>query len=192
MPARAPLPHCAMTIVDVPQRPVTSPGGRRSPRRSARGRTAVAVALAGAAVATMWWWSHPSVFAAAGGELGLRTERLAPAYVSMGGEDAAGRATVLDGEPRVRTFGGQAQAEVLLCRGASIGIVTGERAGDRCVGPAVAAQQGLEWDQVVLKVTPVDPGTVVVFDGVDLTYRAGVQRGTQHTGPSGVIVFPDR
>ncbi len=43
---------------------------------------------------------------------------------------------------------------------------------------------------MVLKVAPVDAETVIVVDGVDLTYGTRFQRGTEHTGWTGTIVFP--
>lgn len=162
------------------------------PRQGAgsRRRRSVLGLLCGAVLLTVgWWWSHPTVFGGVGGEFGFRPERLTAVYLDMMGKPEAGRVDVLGAVPSVRVFGGRAEAEVLLCNDAAIGIGYGEVADQKCFGPGVEREDNT-WDQVVLKVTPLDAGTVVVVDGIHLTYSTGIQRGTEHAGWAGTIVFP--
>lgn len=155
-----------------------------------RWKTAVAAFLCGATVlGAGWWWSHPTVYGEVGNEFGARPDRLVPVYVVMVERPDAGAVRVLDAESHFRVFG-DAQADVLLCEGARIGIVYGDDVERACFGPHPDMEQR-EWDQVVLKVTPLQAGTVVVADGIDLTYSTRLQRGTERTGSRGVVVFPD-
>ncbi|GGK71911.1 hypothetical protein [Ornithinimicrobium pekingense] len=165
----------------------TGAAGPRPPRQPTRRRVAVALLLL-AALAVAWWWSHPRAFGGPGGEFGARPERLTPVYVVMV-ELAGHDVELIAGEPRVRVFGGEVQTEVLLCDGANIGIVYGDDAERRCAAPA-DHRRSTDWDQVVLRFTPSDAGTVAVVDGIDLTYRTGLQRGTEHVGWAGAVVFP--
>lgn len=148
-----------------------------------------AAALGAAVFGAGWWWSHPSVYGGVSDEFGAHLERLTPVYVGMVSEPEVGRVDVVDAEPRVRVFGG-AEADVLLCNEAQIGIVDGDDVEHLCFAPGVPREDS-RWDQVVLRVTPLEAGTVVVVDGIDLTYSTPFQRGTEHTGSAGVVVFPD-
>ncbi len=159
------------------------------PPRARRVRRSLLVGLGvGAVLGAGWWWSHPTLYGEVGDEFGARPERLVPVYVDMGLMPEDEQASIISARPRVQVFG-EAQAEVLLCEGAQIGIVYGTDVEPPCspIGFQGAATSG---DQVVLRVTPESPGAVVVVDGIDLTYTTGLQRGTEHTGTAGVIVFP--
>lgn len=182
-----------MTIVEDAWDALLDPQARpgavdASPARSRTRRRVVAGLLSLAALAAAWWWSHPSVFGGPGGEFGARPERLTPVYVAMV-ELAGHDVEMIAGEPRVRVFGGEVLAEVLLCDGANIGIVHGDAVEPRCTSPA-DHRRSTDWDQVVLRLAPTDAGTVAVVDGVDLTYSTGLQRGTEHVGWAGTVVFP--
>lgn len=184
-----------MTITDegASSSGVLAPGGQAdTPSTSTRRRrykSVVALLLAAAVVGAGWWWSHPAVYGGVGNEFGAYPDRLVPVYVVMVEEPEAGHVRVMDAEPRVRVFG-EAQAEVLLCDDAQIGIVSGDDVERPCFGPHLDGEDR-GWDQVVLKVTPLQAGAVVVVDGIDLTYSTRFQRGAEHTGSPGVIVFPD-
>ena len=155
-----------------------------------RWKTAVAAFLCGATVlGAGWWWSHPTIYGGAGSEFGARPDRLVPVYVVMVEGPEARALRILKAEPDVRVFG-DAQVDVLLCEGARIGVVYGDDVERFCFGPHRDMEQRA-WDQVVLKVTPLQAGAVVVADGIDLTYSTRVQRGTELTGSRGVVVFPE-
>jgi hypothetical protein len=167
------------------------PGEKRQPPTSwSRRRTVVAILLGGSLCGAGWWWSHPSAFGGVGGEFGARPDRLTSVYVDMAGVPQDGQVTISNATPRVQVFGGEAQTDVLLCDGANIGIVYGEQVEGHCYYPRGGQREDTGWEQVVLKVTPVDAGTVIVVDGLDLTYTTSWQRGTEHTGWAGTIVFP--
>ena len=154
-----------------------------------RGKKFIAAFLFGATVlGAGWWWSHPTVYGEVGDVFGARPDRLVPVYVVMVESPDADAVRVLGAEPHVRVFG-DAQADVLMCENARIGIVYGDDVDRACFGPHPDVGQRA-WDQVVLKVTPLQTDTVVVVDGIDLTYSTGLQRGTETTGSRGVIVFP--
>ena len=146
------------------------------------------VGAAAVMAAATWWWTHPTVYGGVGGEFGARPERLEPVYVDMGVSPDEGDVTLLRAEPRVEVFGA-AHAEVMVCSGAGIGILYGDDAGQGC-SPLIGPTRPGTWDQVVLRVVPESPDTVVVVDGVDLDYRTGLQSGVEHTGQAGVVVFP--
>lgn len=160
----------------------------RSPRR--RGSS---IALAGGVVAALlaglWWHTHPNVFPGPGNSFEARPDDQTPMYVGVAypPDGAATRVRVLDAEPRAEIFG-EATAEVWACTGGTIGVV-GEDSPEAaaCVPLGEAAES---WDQLVVRVAPEEPGAVVVLDGIDVTYSTGQQRGTQHTGKGGVIVYP--
>lgn len=161
----------------------------RSPRRQ-RYRIALAVGAAAALLVGLWWHAHPNAFPGPGDSFGARPDDQTPIYVGVAWnppEGASSRVRVLDAEPRVEVFG-EATAEVWACAGGAIGVV-GEDAPEAssCVPLGEADEPG---EQLVVRVAPVEPGAVVVLDGIDVTYSYGLQRGTQHTGISGAIVFP--
>lgn len=190
-----PAAHCAMTVTDdgAHNSGVCAPGGQvDTPPISTRRRRykpVVALLLAAVVVGAGWWWAHPTVYGGVGNEFGARPDRLVPVYIALVEERDVSRVQVIDAEPRVRVFV-EAQAEVLLCDNARIGIVYGDATERPCFWPRLHGE-GRGWDQVVLKVTPLQAGTVVVVDGIDLTYSTRLNRGSQHTGSPGVIVFPD-
>lgn len=163
---------------------------RRGPSAGrSRRQAAVALLLGSSLFAAGWWWSHPSVFGSVGGEFGVRPDRLTPVYVDMTGVSERPQVTLIEATPRVHVFGGEVQTDVLLCDGAEIGVVYGDQVEHQCY-PLGVHGEDLSWDQMVLKVAPVDAETVIVVDGVDLTYGTRFQRGTEHTGWTGTIVFP--
>jgi hypothetical protein len=167
------------------------PGEKRQPPPFwSRRKTVVAILLGGSVCAAGWWWSHPSAFGGVGGEFGARPDRLTSVYVDMAGVPEDGQVTIINATPRVQVFGGEAQTDVLLCDGANIGILYGEQIERQCNSPLGVQREDNSWDQIVLKVTPVHAGTVLVVDGMDLTYSTSWQRGTEHTGWTGTIVFP--
>lgn len=160
------------------------------PSRRQRYRIALAVGAIAALLISLWWHTHPNAFPGAGNSFGARPDDQTPIYVGVAypPDGAATRVRVLDAEPRAEIFG-EATAEVWACTGGAIGVV-GEDSPEAaaCVPLGEAADS---WDQLVVRVAPEAPGAVVVLDGIDVTYSYGFQRGTQHTGISGVIVFPD-
>lgn len=191
----APAAHCAMTVTEdgatdsARAAPEGQPETPQTVRRRRRYKPVVALLLVAGLVAAGWWWSHPSVYGGVGNQFGARPDRLVPVYITMLEEPDPSRVRVIDGEPRVRVFG-EALAEVVLCDDAQIGILYGEEVGRGCFGPQLHGPQP-SWDQVVLKVTPLQAGAVVVVDGIDLTYSTRLQRGTENAGIGGVVVFPD-
>lgn len=188
--------YCAMTITDGGASSVVlDPGGQADSRSSLSRwrqskRAVVGVLLGAVVLGTGWWWSHPNVYGDVGDEFGARPEALMSVYVAMVEEPDLGRVTIINAEPRVHVFGGEAQADVLLCNAARIGIVYGDDVESQCFPPG-QQRDDASWDQVVLKVTPLGAGAVVVVDGIDLTYKTQFQRGSEHTGSTGAIVFPN-
>ncbi|SOC58452.1 hypothetical protein SAMN05421879_1431 [Ornithinimicrobium cerasi] len=141
----------------------------------------------GAVLGGGWWWSHPNVYEEVGGEFRARPDAIVPVYVDMIPMPQDQPVSIIDATAQVEIFG-EAQTAVLLCRNAEIGIVY-ENVEHHCTSGLRGAHSE-HWDQVVLRITPEAPDTVVVVDGVKLTYSTGMQRGTQLTGSAGVIVFP--
>lgn len=161
----------------------------RSPRRHRR-QMALAVGAVAALLVGLWWHTHPNAFPGPGNSFGARPDGQTPIYVGVAWNPPDGTSTrvrVHDAQPRAEIFG-EATAEVWACAGGAIGVV-GEDAPEAssCV-PLGEAEDS--WEQLVVRVAPVEPGAVVVLDGIDVTYSYGLQRGTQHTGISGAIVFP--
>lgn len=140
-----------------------------------------------------WWRSHPTAFGGAGDQFTARFEANTPVYVSMAGPfgpDHLSQVSLIEATAAAEIFGA-AQVEVLQCSGMQIGIVSGAEIGDACFAVGTLEGPGpMMWDQVVIKVTPESPGTIVVVEGIDLTYSDGLQRGREFTGTPGVLVFP--
>ena len=142
-----------------------------------------------------WWWrSHPTVFGEPANQFTARHQPTTPIFVSMVGPfrpDQLPQVSLIEATARTQVFG-EAQVEVLGCHGELIGVGGGAAYDDLCfaVGTTQESEPG-SWDQVVIKVTPESAGTIVVVEGIDLTYSTGLQRGTEFTGTPGVIVFRD-
>lgn len=174
--------------------PASPPVDRAAPRETTRRRHRRPVGLAIGTVAALaalgWWHLHPTAFSGAGDEATAFRETLDPVYVGMAWPPSGSTwrdVRVHDAQPRVQVFG-DAEAEIWMCTDGAIGVVGEQDVGSACT--PLDSSGDVPWEVLALRVTADEPGVVVVFDGIDVTYAHGLQRGSQHTGISGVIVFP--
>jgi len=132
-----------------------------------------------------WWMTHPSGFAARG-SLSEQAPVDRPLFVAVLGPSSDSARTLDLRDVGVSYTGPEGtDVEVLICRGGSIGTTTDAR--QFC--PELVEANGEEFhygetvtEQLVLRVQAPLPGTVTV-DGVDLTFREGLQFGTVRVGP---------
>jgi hypothetical protein len=172
-----------------------------APARSRRGQVVAAllvIVLVGAVVWAGWWLTHPDRFAYGNeiafhplpvGESVLVDTGLVPGTIDDTGTFSEATVKITSVAPRVvRDDGGDAVLTLWLCQRTDAGAV-GSVAADKLprfcdpateiegeVGTFTYAEQ-----QVLLQVTPSGPGRVVI-EGVDVTYRDGLRRGTEHAG----------
>jgi hypothetical protein len=143
----------------------------------------------------VWWLRHPTVFANAYGDADsahvlVHQTALAVTEFSPGvGRVSSVHIDAL--KPRVvqNTSGGTIRFELctLLPGGAAVGLDIGglSRLGRYCgaMTPAVGAEFSLvkESQELVMLYTPARSGRIRIA-GVDMTYRAGWQKGTERVG----------
>jgi len=140
------------------------------------------IALAGIGA---WWMTHPGGFAPRG-RLSEQTPVDTPLFVAvLGPSNDSARTVELRDVSAAYSGPGGTDVTVLICRGGSIGTTTD--AAPFC--PQLVEAKGEEFhygervaEQLVLRVQAPVPGTVTV-DGVDLTFREGLQFGTVRVGP---------
>lgn len=140
------------------------------------------IALAGIGA---WWMTHPDGFAARG-SLSEQTPVARPLFVAVLGPSSDSGRTLELRDVGVSYSGPDGtDVTVLICRGGSIGTTTD--ASQFC--PQLVEAKGetfhygeMVTEQLVLRVHAPLPGTVTV-DGVDLTFRDGLQFGTVRVGP---------
>lgn len=154
-----------------------------------------AVALAVAIGATAWAWRHPDAFPSYGGyEQGLT--RPAPDgahYFGMTwGSDGGPVVTARSADPMVIENSARADVKVLVCHllpgsdGSLIGVIDAADVKKSCDlgrigGASLNLPEAPPATQVVVEVTPHQPGRVVV-DGITLRYNQGWRTGSQHIG----------
>ncbi len=166
----------------------SAPGEPPRPRRR-RTWIVPATGLIAALMGGLWWHTHPTSFASPADEVGAFPETLQPVYIGSGWHPSGepwGDVRVRDAQARVEVFGA-AEVEVVMCR-EPVGVLYQEDIGSSC-GPIDTADDA-EWTTLAVRVDSDEPGTVVVLRGIDVTYSNDLQRGTQHTGVRGVVVFP--
>lgn len=168
--------------------------GRWSVRRLVVG---VVMMLAGAVGWGGWWWSHPGVFDPApdswsvgGGEsvsAGGPAIHIGMTYPSDGASEAV---TIIKAAPHVlvNTAGARITFEICSVRpgGPAIASSTGDlRKYCSRVKPVADAKLPLRRNrsvqQVMMTIAADHPGAIRV-QGMDLTYRRGIQYGTQRVG----------
>jgi hypothetical protein len=148
--------------------------------------TAIAISAIG------WWLTHPGQLPAVDNSLGsIHTPVDWPTLVGMHSwpDDSV---RLVSARPRVRENSANADISVLLCYPTASQIYHATGNLDGLCKPAVpvegqtmqATPNAKTWARapnLIVLVKPRQAGTVRV-DGVEVTYRAGLQRGTQSTG----------
>jgi len=135
----------------------------------------------------VWWALHPDGLPREDGEIEISVAAGQTAYVGLIGRES-------DGEPReidIRdvTFDTSAdglELEALICRDGAIGSTTDP--GEFCA-EVVEAQGSLTLggdDQLIVAITGSDSALIRVNE-VDISYRDGLQFGTDSTGPVIVV-----
>ena len=174
-------------------------GGDRK-QLSSRQRTVIAVVVALAVIGLVawgaWWMRHPTLFHGtyADGQV-AHVQAQRPVLVGMVYSAPSGRVSSVHIDklsPRLvrDTAGGTFAFELctLKVSNTSMGMAAGGLGvlDPYCTSmrPAVGADftvGGGERQQIVMVVTPARPGIIRVA-GLDLTYTAGWQKGTEHVG----------
>jgi len=138
-----------------------------------------------AAVAA-WWMTHPEGFAR-GGSFDAETPAGQPMFIGVLGpsSDSARTLRLSDVNARVSEAPSGTEATVLICRGGAIG--TTSDASAFCAELVEAKGETFYYgdrtmEQLVLRITAPSAGTVEV-DGVSVTFREGLQFGTETVGP---------
>ncbi|WP_454085177.1 hypothetical protein [Georgenia sp. Marseille-Q6866] len=129
--------------------------------------------------AALWWWSHPRVFTDSGAGLGAVTEVGDARYFGLGNpprdlEIVAVRPLVVAGSADAAVTG-------VVCVGGDasrVGIGDSQMVAELCGSVREPAGPVTPADQLLVEVRGASAGTVAV-DGVAVTYRDGVRRGTE-------------
>lgn len=169
------------------------PAGHPGRRRRVVIWTAAAL-VAGAAMWGLWWFIHPTVFHPVNTEAwsykydnaDMETVHIGMAYPKKSYWDSTVRLT--DADPLVLENTADAEITIHVCheRGIGIGSVTGSLR-EYCKSILnLAAEPTLTLapqarERLILTITPRRSGRVRIV-GIDLTYRHGVQYGTQAVG----------
>ena len=165
---------------------------------TARARTGLTLLVATAAVAAFCVWvTHPNAVGAYGNEQGMRLEVGETVLVDAGiysrhVEDDPRHGmpiTVHSAVARISENTADADIELVLCRHSGdgtdiIGSIMAEDVSSYCLEelPIGGAHESFpSTAQLLFRITPRQPGTVQI-EGIDLTYRDGIRRGTVHTG----------
>lgn len=174
--------------------PTTAPPTRRPLLR----RLAVAagvLALVGGVAAAGWTWRHPHAFdETGGGTVGMVDVPVGQAaYFGMTFDEPDASGTVAIDSAAAHIDGSaEASVDYLVCTAdpagepGMIGSASESDISEFC--PTLEPLEGATYEfnatprqQLVLAITPSGPGRVRV-DDVELSYRDGWQRGTQHLG----------
>ncbi|WP_152188623.1 hypothetical protein [Georgenia satyanarayanai] len=139
--------------------------------------------------AGLWWWSHPQAFQGPGNSVTASTEPGRSLFLGLAYAPHDADVSLIGVRPRVVADDTPARVTVHVCRPAdpylSVGV-SHDHVEDICAslreptGPLDAT------DQLVVEVVAQEEGAVVI-DGLDVTYRAGVRRGTQWTGEHATV-----
>ncbi len=162
---------------------MTTTTARLVPGRSGRARRRLLVLLPVIALvlgAALWWWSHPRAFADHGAGLGAVTEVDEVRYFGIANPPRD--LEILAVRPLVTGDSADATVTAVVCVGedASSGIGAGgsEMVAERCLSLREPVGPITPDDQLLVEVRGASEGTVVV-DGVAVTYRDGIRRGTE-------------
>lgn len=153
------------------------------PAGAGRGKRRVLVLLPAVALvlgAALWWWSHPRAFADYGAGLGAVTEVGEARYFGLGNpprdlEILAVRPLVVAGSADAAVTGVVCAGEAV---GSGVGIGDSEMVAESCRSVREPAGPVTPDDKLLVEVRGASAGTVAV-DGVAVTYRDGVRRGTE-------------
>ena len=132
-----------------------------------------------------WWHTHPTLFGPLGAEVGAYQQVGTTGIVGMTYPRPDTKSLLVHAARARVNRGDGATVRVLVCRHRPgddvLGVVRG-RLDHWCTSVAEPSETRLgSHDQLVVAVTADKPGPVVV-DGIEVTYSAGWQRGTQATG----------
>lgn len=144
---------------------------------------ALAALLAVALGAVLWWWSHPRAFEEQAG-MGIVPAEPGRALFEGMVHPYASDLTLLDVRPRIVSDDASAEVTVHVCRVVEPGSAVGNAYDDVdefCASLREPTGALEATDQLLVEVVAQEEGEVVI-DGLDVTYRSGLQRGTQHTG----------
>ncbi|PYF98359.1 hypothetical protein SAMN05216184_11111 [Georgenia satyanarayanai] len=130
--------------------------------------------------AALWWWSHPRAFEGYGAGLGAVTEVGEARYFGLGHPPRG--LEILEVRPLVVPGSVDATVAAVVCVGTGdkggVGAGDSEMVAEGCLSVREPAGPLTPDDQLLVEVRGASEGTVVV-DGVAVTYRDGVRRGTE-------------
>lgn len=169
----------------------------RSPLAVAAVCLVVALLVAGLAWGA-WWWRHPTVFDEAGGWDVGSGEKLSagklPIHITMDltAGKSSGSVTLVDAEPHFRTNTAEAAVSFHVCQVKPpndffIGVPGALSSWCSEVTEIDGARFPLSVSarprtQLVMTIESAESGELRL-EGIDLTYRDGLQTGTQRVGP---------
>ena len=168
-------------------------GGQTPRRRYARRVVAgsFAVLVFAALVAAGWWRTHPTAFDSYLG-VSITNHIGVPALLPLSAQPdspTAEKTVAIEAvRPRIAHAPVGAQVSAWVCHNSKIGTPGGANAGRGRLAPncsevvpaagAVVHLGGGSRDIIMLRVNSTRRGAVI-FDGVDVRYRSGLQNGTQ-------------
>ncbi len=143
---------------------------------------------AGAVLAGLlaWWMTHPAELEAGGPDLEAVTKVDRPVYAGLDIQSEPEGRQLSIRKVSVGTDGDGVSVEVLLCHGGSIGATADPEPFCDSLEDAEGASLNLPEDQLVVSVT-ADTAQQVMIEEVEVSYREGLQWGTQSAGPRIVV-----
>lgn len=163
-------------------------------RRSRLAFIAGIAVLAAAVLGGGWWATHPTRLGPVGDVVGVPGTVGQPVLVGLFIYPQTGSVVLRDATPRVAPGSAAARVRVLWCVGpdsrSPVGTARGAARQTCAETPDLAGQRLTmprpenNFAHLVVEIVPLDAGDVRV-DGADVSYSAGLRRGSQ---ASGVVV----
>jgi hypothetical protein len=149
----------------------------------------LALALALAAVAA-WSVLHPNALPTSDRTMTAQTPIGTPVYVAVYSGSSTDRTFTLSAVHANAPEDATADITAQVCVDGSLSVTADATGFCTRILPAAGAQIGSD-DTLMLKIVSSTPGTLVL-DDVQVSYREGLQWGTQPVGPRVSVTFLDR
>lgn len=136
-----------------------------------------------------WWMTHPRELVTSEETVHVTAKEGSTVYVALTGRGVDGnrRLSISEVEFSKLAKGSGVELEAMICHRGSISATTDPRPFCDGVEDAEGHELDLgDGDQLIVAITADEPQTVAIKD-VDVTFREGLQWGTQPVGPIVVV-----